>query len=131
MSFDKTKRSIKSFLHPEVLHIFFCLKRRYISIDKKRFKYIIKQKIGGSLPKSKAQEKSVRQNKVRRERNRKEKEKIKKIMKQALKATTEEEKLKILKEGYKVIDKAASKNVIKKNNAARKKSKIAKILKVK
>jgi len=83
------------------------------------------------LPKSKAQEKSVRQNKVRRERNRNEKDKIKKIIKQALKATTEEERIKILKEGYKIIDKAASKNVIKKNNAARKKSKIAKILKVK
>jgi len=47
-------------------------------------------------------------------------------MKQALKATTEEEKVKILKEGYKIIDKAASKNVIKKNNAARKNQKLPK-----
>ncbi|MDD3804131.1 MAG: 30S ribosomal protein S20 [bacterium] len=81
------------------------------------------------MPKSKSQVKSARQDVAKRNRNRIQKSKIKSVMKRALKASTDEEKTKIVNEGYKIIDKAASKNVIKKNKAANKKSQLAKLVK--
>ncbi|MGE3063599.1 MAG: 30S ribosomal protein S20 [bacterium] len=81
------------------------------------------------MPKSKSQVKSARQDVAKRSRNRIQKSKIKSVMKRALKASTEEEKTKIVNEGYKIIDKAAAKNVIKKNKAANKKSQLTKLVK--
>jgi len=81
------------------------------------------------LPKSKAHQKSARQNVERKDRNRIQKSKIKSVMKRATKAVTEEEKIKIINEGYKIIDQAAAKKVIKKNKAANKKSQLTKIVK--
>lgn len=80
------------------------------------------------MPKSKAQVKSARQSVLRKERNRIQKSKIKSVMKQALKATSDEEKTKIIREGYKIIDRAAAKKIIKKNKAANKKSQLAKLV---
>jgi small subunit ribosomal protein S20 len=55
------------------------------------------------------------------------KEIIKKIEKLA--KTDKAEAGKMLSSAFKIIDKAAQKNVIKKNNAARKKSRLAKLIK--
>lgn len=55
------------------------------------------------------------------------KEVIKKIDKTA--KTSKEEARKMLSPAYKVIDKAVQKGVIKKNNAARKKSRLSRLLK--
>jgi small subunit ribosomal protein S20 len=55
------------------------------------------------------------------------KEVIKKIEKIA--KTDKKEALKMLSSAFAIIDKAAQKNVIKKNNAARKKSRLSKLLK--
>ena len=55
------------------------------------------------------------------------KEIIKKIEKIA--KTDKKEALKMLSSAFAIIDKAAQKNVIKKNNAARKKSRLSKLVK--
>ncbi len=55
------------------------------------------------------------------------KEVIKKIEKNA--KTDKNEALKMLSSAFAIIDKAAQKNVIKKNNAARKKSRLSRLVK--
>ncbi|OGI95145.1 30S ribosomal protein S20 [Candidatus Nomurabacteria bacterium RIFCSPLOWO2_01_FULL_40_18] len=55
------------------------------------------------------------------------KEVIKKIEK--IVKTDKKEALKMLPSAFAIIDKAAQKNVIKKNNAARKKSRLSKLIK--
>jgi len=55
------------------------------------------------------------------------KEVIKKIEKML--RTDKKEALKMLPEAFAIIDKAAQKNVIKKNNAARKKSRLSRLVK--
>lgn len=55
------------------------------------------------------------------------KEVIKKIEKIA--RTDKKEALKMLSSAFAIIDKAAQKNVIKKNNAARKKSRLSRLIK--
>ncbi|KKR61340.1 30S ribosomal protein S20 [Candidatus Nomurabacteria bacterium RIFCSPHIGHO2_01_FULL_39_220] len=55
------------------------------------------------------------------------KEVIKKIEKMI--RTDKKEALKMLPEAFAIIDKAAQKNVIKKNNAARKKSRLSRLVK--
>lgn len=54
--------------------------------------------------------------------------KIERIAKAGLKGS-EEEAIKMLAEAFQAIDKAAQKGVIKKNNAANKKSRLAKLIK--
>ena len=84
------------------------------------------------MPVIKSAQKQMRQTKTRTERNKQIKDayraKIKEVKKGigVLDAKKIQEKL---SESYKFIDKAAKKNVIDKNNAARKKSKLAKLVK--
>lgn len=83
------------------------------------------------MPITKSAKKNLRKNKKRRILNLKRKKKIKELLKKFKLALLEkklEEMKKILPLLYKAIDKAAKKNVIKENKAARMKSKIAKIL---
>ncbi|MDY6787662.1 MAG: 30S ribosomal protein S20 [candidate division WOR-3 bacterium] len=82
------------------------------------------------MPTHKAFKKSIVKNEKRRIRNKVHKTKLKNIFKRAEKAESEEEKKTLLKEGYKIIDKACARDIIKKNKAARKKSRLAKILSV-
>lgn len=70
---------------------------------------------------------SLRKKAVNDQRKRTMKEVIKKIEK-AAKASKEEAK-NMLSSAYKAIDKAAKKGVIKKNNAARKKSRLSRLIK--
>ena len=70
---------------------------------------------------------SLRKKAVNDRRKRAMKEIMKKIEKIA--KTDKAEGLKMLSKAFQAIDKAAKKGVIKKNNAARKKSRLAKILK--
>lgn len=70
---------------------------------------------------------SLRKKAVNDSRKRAMKEIIKKIEKIA--KTDKKEALKMLSSAFAIIDKAAQKNVIKKNNAARKKSRLTRITK--
>jgi len=83
------------------------------------------------MPVTKSAKKALRQSEKRRLRNLRWKRKIKETQKK-LKKLIEEKKLeeakKLLPLFYKIVDKAAKNNVIKKNNAARKKAKMAKLL---
>lgn len=84
------------------------------------------------MPITKSAQKALRQSKTRRARNIKRKDNIKKVTKQIKKLLTENKKgdaLKLLPNAYKAIDKAAKRGVIKKNTAARKKSRLIKSLK--
>lgn len=83
------------------------------------------------MPITKSAQKALRQNKRRRTRNlrrfnvlRDTVKKIKKLMSENKK----EEAIKLLPTAYKAIDKAAKTGVIKKNNAARKKSRLTKLI---
>ncbi|MFA5013456.1 MAG: 30S ribosomal protein S20 [Candidatus Paceibacterota bacterium] len=80
------------------------------------------------MPITKSAKKQLRQNPKKREKNLARNTEMKKLLKQAL-ALIEENKVeeveKILPLVYKAIDKAAKTGVIKKNNASRKKSRIA------
>ena len=79
----------------------------------------------------KSAKKALRQSKKRRILNLKTKDKMKKLVKK-LRVFTVEKKIKeakeILPKVYKVIDKAAKRGVIKKNTAARKKSRLTKAI---
>ena len=84
------------------------------------------------MPVKKSAKKALRQSKKRRIKNLQKKEKIKNLLKEikvlvAEKKTKEAEKL--LPQIYKILDKAAKTNLIKKNTAARKKSRITKLIK--
>lgn len=83
------------------------------------------------MPITKSAKKALRQNKRRRERNLRRlnilRDTIKKI-KKLMAENKKEEAIKVLPLAYKAIDKAAKTGVIKKNNAARKKSRITKLI---
>ncbi len=83
------------------------------------------------MPQLKNAEKALRQNKKNEARNKNYKNRIKKLTRNfndLLKDNKHEEAKKLLPTLYKAIDKAAKKNIIHKNNAARKKSRLAKSL---
>lgn len=84
------------------------------------------------MPIKDAAKKALRQSKVRRDRNIKRKEAIKSAVKEIrtlVQAGKKEEAKKLLSTAYKSIDKALKKKVIKPNTAARKKSRIALLVK--
>lgn len=84
------------------------------------------------MPNTKSAIKAARQNITRRERNIASLDKIRKAAKNVKKLAAAgqlDEATKALKEAYAALDKAAKKNVIHKNNASRKKSRLAKLLK--
>jgi small subunit ribosomal protein S20 len=89
------------------------------------FCYIIRMPITQSA--KKAIRGSLRKKAFNDSRKRAMKEVIKKIEKIA--KTDKKEALKMLSSAFAIIDKAAQKNVIKKNNAARKKSRLARLTK--
>ncbi len=79
------------------------------------------------MPITKSEKKSLRQNKKRRKRNLTYLNKMRLLIKQEKKLISEgkpEEAQKLIPKIYKALDKAAKENVIKKNTAARKKSRI-------
>lgn len=83
------------------------------------------------MPITKSAKKALRQNARRRIRNLVYKKKMKKLIKEmrSLVAGKKiEEAKKILPQVYKILDKAAKVNVIKKNTADRKKSRITKLI---
>jgi small subunit ribosomal protein S20 len=83
------------------------------------------------MPITKSAKKALRQNKKRRERNLRRLNAMREAIKRIKKLVAEnkkEEALKLLPLAYKAIDKACKTGVIKKNNAANKKSGIAKLL---
>ncbi|MDP2860555.1 MAG: 30S ribosomal protein S20 [bacterium] len=83
------------------------------------------------MPITKSAKKALRQNKTRRERNLRRldvlRDTVKKI-KKLVEANKKGEALKLLPLAYKAIDKACKTGVIKKNNAARKKSRLTKFI---
>ena len=93
------------------------------------------------MPITRSAKKALRQNKRRRERNLRQLSAVREIIKKIRRLVDEnkkaaegetrqgrEEALKLLPRAYKVIDKAAKTGVIKKNNADRKKSRLAKLI---
>ena len=83
------------------------------------------------MPITKSAKKALRQNKKRKKENRAWKNRIKDSEKEIKKLVEEkkmEEAKKALPGFYKTVDKAAKNNVIKKNTASRKKSKMAKTI---
>jgi len=83
------------------------------------------------MPITKSAKKALRQNVRGKIRNLKRKNTMKTLVKKTKKlATTEkkEEAVKLLPELYKAIDKAAKRGIIKKNAAARKKSRLTKLI---
>lgn len=80
---------------------------------------------------TKSAKKAIRQNKTRRAKNLIYINKIKKLVKEA-KAFTMQKKVKeaqeLLPKVYQILDKAAKVGIIKKNNASRRKSRIAKMI---
>lgn len=83
------------------------------------------------MPITKSAKKAVRQNQRRRARNLIYKKKMKDLIKKARTLVLEkkiEEAKKLLPKVYKILDKAAKVNVIKKNTASRKKSRITKLV---
>ena len=83
------------------------------------------------MPITKSAKKALRQNKRRRQRNLRRFDAMREIIKKIKKLVAEnkkEEALKLLPQAYKVIDKATKTEIIKKNNAARKKSRLTKLI---
>ena len=80
------------------------------------------------MPITKSAKKALRQNERRKARNLLIKRKIKKLTKQARKLSLEDAK-KLLPELYQAFDKAAKRGILKKNTAARRKAKYARLLK--
>lgn len=86
------------------------------------------------MPITKSAKKALRQSVRRRERNLLKKEAFKdavKKIKKLVQANKIDEAKKLIPEAYKAIDKAAKTGVIKKNNAARKKSRLMKLFRAK
>jgi small subunit ribosomal protein S20 len=83
------------------------------------------------MPITKSAKKAIRVSARKKSYNDRHKKAIKEIMKKVAKLakTDKKEAEKILSSAYKTIDKAAKRGVIKKNNASRKKSRLAKLLK--
>ena len=83
------------------------------------------------MPITKSAKKALRQNKTRRERNLRRLDVLRDTLKKIKKLVAEnkkEEAIKLLPTAYQAIDKACKTGVIKKNNAARKKSRITKLI---
>ena len=83
------------------------------------------------MPITKSAKKSLRKNERKRQLNSMHKKRVKSLTKKVLFLTgqnNKEEAKKTLSRAYKVIDKAARKNVIKKNTASRKKSRLANLI---
>jgi small subunit ribosomal protein S20 len=83
------------------------------------------------MPITKSAEKALRQNKTRRRRNLRRLNVLRDTVKKIKKLATENKKaeaLKLLPLAYKAIDKAAKTGVIKKNTAARKKSRLTRFI---
>jgi len=83
------------------------------------------------MPITKSAKKAVRQNVKRKARNLIYKKKMKNLIKEVRSLVIEkkiEEAKKLLPKVYKILDKAAKVNVIKKNTASRKKSRITKLV---
>jgi len=83
------------------------------------------------MPITKSAKKALRQSKKRRDRNIQKKQTIKKLLKE-IKSLVSEKKIKeaekLLPQAYKLLDKATKTGLIKKNTAARKKSRITKLI---
>ena len=87
-----------------------------------------------SMPITESAKKALRQSERRRERNLLKKEAFKdaiKKIKKLVQADKIDEAKKLIPEAYKAIDKAAKTGVLKKNNAARKKSRLMKLFRPK
>jgi len=83
------------------------------------------------MPIKKSAKKALRQSERRRIRNLQRKRKIKNLLKEVkilVSQKKQEEAKKLLPQIYKILDKAAKTGLIKKNTAARKKSRIAKAI---
>lgn len=84
------------------------------------------------MPQRRAAKKDLRQNKKRRQQNLEVKKNIKLAIKKLKKAVDAKDILarqKALTEVYKILDKAATKKIIHRNKAARRKSRLSKLLK--
>lgn len=84
------------------------------------------------MPQRRTAKKDLRQNKKRRQRNLETMQKVKgaiKNLKKSLDSQDASLRAKTLTELYKILDKAAAKNVIHRNKASRKKSRLTKLLK--
>lgn len=84
------------------------------------------------MPQRRAAKKDLRQNKKRRQQNLQVKKNIKAAIKKLKKSVDTKDTLarqKALTEVYKIIDKAATKKIIHRNKAARRKSRLSKLLK--
>jgi small subunit ribosomal protein S20 len=81
------------------------------------------------MPNTKSAKKRLRQNEKRRLRNRSQKSYLKTIAKKVKDAAGKNEAVELLKQAYKAYDKAASKGIIHKNNAARHKSRLTQFVK--
>jgi len=80
------------------------------------------------MPQHASAKKRLRQNEKRRLRNKGAKSRLKTISKKVLSAPTREEGEQLLREAYKLYDKASSKRLLHPNTAARKKSKLIKVV---
>ncbi len=78
------------------------------------------------MPQHKQAKKRVRQNEKRREHNRKQRSKMNTLVNRVLEETDKEEAEKKFKDAVSYLDKMSTKGKIHENNAARKKSKLAK-----
>lgn len=76
------------------------------------------------MPIIKSAKKALRQSESRRKRNQIWKEKLKEAVKKAV----SEKSMAALSQAYKIIDKSAKRDLIKKNKASRMKSRLAKLL---
>jgi small subunit ribosomal protein S20 len=84
------------------------------------------------MPITKSAKKSLRQSGRRQKRNLAYKNKMKSLIKEArflVSQNKTEEAKKLLPGIYKILDKSAKENIIKKNNASRRKSRLAKLIK--
>ncbi len=81
-----------------------------------------------TVRRNRSAEKRVRQSEKRRLRNRALKTRIKNTIKKLMAAESREEKEELLREAYSLIDKAVKKHIFHRNTAARKKSRLAKLL---
>ena len=84
------------------------------------------------MPQRRTAKKDLRQNKKRQQRNLKTKQRVKEAIKKLKKAVDSKDtstREKALREVYKILDKAASKKIIHRGKASRKKSRLAKLLK--
>lgn len=83
------------------------------------------------MPQRRSAKKDLRKNKKRHQKNLQTKKKIKSAIKKLKKAAENKDtslRQQALKEVYKILDKAASKKIIHKNKAAKKKSRLGKLL---